>query len=115
MLQRGRGSSSGAFYAGRGIGVCDRWQSFESFLADMGPRPPGFTLERIDNEGHYEPGNCRWADRVDQANNTRRTRRIEYRGESLTLREWAARTQIPKNRLYDRLRMGWPTERILSA
>ena len=76
------------YYGGRGIKVCDRWRKFENFLADMGVRPEGMTLDRIDVNGNYEPGNCRWATRAQQGANTRANTLITWRGETLCVSEW---------------------------
>lgn len=81
-------------YGGRGIKVCDRWMDFPNFRDDMGPRPAGHSLDRINNDGNYEPGNCRWATKQEQYSNLQRTVRLTCRGETLTQSEWARRVGV---------------------
>jgi len=82
-------------YGERGIEICDRWiNSYAIFLADMGRCPKGLTLDRIDNDGDYEPGNCRWATRKEQAYNTRANVWIEVDGERMILKEWLKKLKI---------------------
>lgn len=106
-----------AIYGGRGISVCPEWNSFERFFADMGPKPgPLFTLDRIDSDGNYEPTNCRWATRKQQANNWKhRNRRVTFNGETLSLPEWAARVGITRESLRDRLDSGWTVEMAMTT
>lgn len=95
-------------YGGRGITVCERWlNSFECFLDDMGEQPTGMTIERIDNNGNYEPGNCRWATRYEQANNQRTNVILEFQGKRQTLSEWAKELGRKKSAIAARLRRGW--------
>lgn len=100
-------------YGGKGITVCERWLTFENFYADMGPRPNGLTVERKDNAANYEPENCRWASRRDQAVNRGMTRWITYNGETLCMADWARKCGISKPLLAYRLQAGWPLERAL--
>lgn len=76
------------YYGGRGISVCERWKSFENFFADVGPRPRGLTLDRIDGNANYEPGNCRWATFSEQMRNRRSTIFVSHESESLCLSDW---------------------------
>lgn len=112
---RNENAKSWGDYGGRGISVCERWTSFENFLADMGERPEGMTLDRFPNvNGNYEPGNCRWATKVQQARNTSASVFIEFNGECLTLVEWAIRSGVKQATLSWRLRNGWAPLEALS-
>ena len=104
------------YYGARGITVCDRWRdSFEAFLADMGPRPPGTSIDRIDNNGNYEPGNCRWATDREQNSNRRNCRKVSWHGVTASMREWAERTGLGYDMLRLRFRAGWDVERALTT
>ena len=103
-------------YGGRGIKVYDRWiNSFENFLEDMGERPDGMTLERVDNEKGYSPENCVWAGYKTQANNTRANRLIEVDGASKTLAERSRTTGVHSRTITDRISRGWPTKVAATA
>ena len=105
-------------YGGRGIKVCARWMVFAAFFADMGARPdPKLTLERIDNNGNYEPGNCKWATRAEQAANKRppRLKLLTLDGVTLSKAAWAKRLGIKPATIYQRLRYGWSVERTLTT
>lgn len=100
-------------YGGRGISVCAEWTLFENFLADMGEKPDGMTLERIDNDGHYEPDNCRWATPKDQARNRRSNRLLEHDGQTSVIAELAEEHGVASGTIRKRLSMGWSVERAL--
>jgi hypothetical protein len=104
-------------YGGRGITVCERWRdSFENFLADMGQPPsPAHTLDRKENNGNYEPSNCRWVVRKIQNRNKRTTRLLTYGGKTQCLVDWANELGINPSSLSSRLEDGWPIEKALTA
>ena len=103
-------------YGGRGISVCPSWiDSFETFYRDLGPRPNGATLDRIDPNGNYEPSNCRWATGPTQARNKTNNVMLELGGKKMCAAEWARDLAVPYRRLLRRVRHGWSHERALTA
>lgn len=96
-----------ALYGGRGIRFSSQWDDFTRFMEDMGECPPGATLDRIDPDGGYGPGNCRWADMKVQQNNRRNNHIVEHLGRSLTTSQWADEIGIAASTLRARLRRGW--------
>jgi hypothetical protein len=95
-------------YGGRGIAVCERWDAYANFVADMGEKPEGKTLDRIDNSKGYSPSNCRWATRAEQSRNTRRNINVCIGGTVRCLKDWQLLLDIPARavmRLADALQM----------
>lgn len=108
-------STSFKNYGGRGITVCARWRKFENFLADMGPGfRPHLTLDRKRTNGPYSPSNCRWVDRIAQANNRRDSRKYRFRGRSMTIRELSNLSGVSSWLLNSRLRYGWTLKQAIS-
>ena len=103
-----------ARYGGRGIKVCERWQKFENFLADMGQPEPGMRLERLDNDGDYSPDNCVWIDAQAQANNRVSNVTVGYDGRSRTLAEWGRFTGLGRTLEARIQRYGWSIERAIT-
>ncbi len=104
-------------YGGRGVTVCKEWiESFDKFLLDMGKRPSDkHSLDRIDNNGDYEPSNCRWATMLLQSRNKRTNRFIEFNGERRCIKEWADIIGLSTPSLSKRIANGWPLEKALTT
>jgi hypothetical protein len=115
MIQRCTNPSNARYsdYGGRGICVCSRWLSFENFISDMGLRPDGCTLDRIDNDKGYSPDNCRWATTYTQASNKRNSKRYTCNGMTLTEAEWAAVRSMKRTTIQYRIKAGWTIEQTL--
>src|SRR6185369_616312 len=104
-----------ARYGGRGITYCERWKIYKNFLADMGEKPDGYQIERIDNDGNYEPNNCKWVPRKEQQRNTSRSHFVTFKGERLPIATWAERTGIPARVIFNRLgKLHWSVEATLT-
>ncbi len=103
------------YYGERGISYDPRWEKFENFYADMGDRPAGMTIDRIDNNKGYSKENCRWATLKEQANNTSRNHKIKFQGKTQTLTQWAEEVGINRRTIGARLKLGWSVERTLTS
>ena len=101
-------------YGGRGITICKRWLEFKNFLADMGVKPDGKTLERKNNNGSYSPDNCRWATRKEQSNNMRTNIILSLNGKTKTASEWSREIGIKAHTIHCRLLRGWTVKEALS-
>jgi hypothetical protein len=117
MVQRCTNPNNAAYesYGGRGIAVCDEWRDFAAFFRDMGHRPPGMSLDRIDVNDGYHPGNCRWATKKQQQNNRRDTPPICLCGEVRSAAEWAQHIGIDTKSFLARLRRGWSEDEIVNT
>lgn len=104
-----------ADYGGRGIKICDKWLTFEGFLDDMGRRPEGMTIDRIDNELGYYKENCRWVNMEVQGNNRRTNVKLEFDGKIMTISQWAREKGLSKGALKSRIERGWTIERALTT
>jgi hypothetical protein len=109
MKQRCLNQKDNAYqsYGGRGIKVCDTWMQFEAFYQDMGDPPKGMTIDRIDNNGDYEPGNCRWATKVEQSRNKRSNVWLTVDGETKLLTDWAEISKTSRGVIRKRMKKGW--------
>lgn len=117
MLKRCQTKTCAAYpnYGGRGINVCDRWQTYENFLVDMGEAPIGASIERKDVNGHYEPSNCVWLSKERQNLNKRSTLQVTIGEETKPLSVWCEGKGLRYGLVYDLIaRLGWPPERALS-
>lgn len=101
-------------YGGRGIKVCERWKDFSNFYSDMGERPEGTSIDRINVNGDYEPSNCRWATMKEQANNKRTNHHLTFRGLTLTISQWSTKLGLKREIIKDRLMSGWSIEDALT-
>jgi hypothetical protein len=100
-------------YGRRGIKVCEKWLTLEGFIEDMGLRPEGLTLERINNDGPYELLNCKWATPAEQARNRCDNVNITFDGRTMCLEDWARTLDIPRQTIHSRIERGLPVEEVL--
>jgi hypothetical protein len=118
MMQRCYNPKHEAYpeYGGRGIEVCARWHDVANFIADVGERPDNASIDRIENDKGYEPGNWRWSNPVEQANNTRQNVMLTHNGKTQTAAQWAREIGISAAALHNRLhKLNWSVEKALTT
>jgi hypothetical protein len=103
------------YYGGRGIEVCERWEKFENFLEDMGKKPEGYSIERVDVNGNYDKLNCKWVPKSEQSQNKRNNRYLTYLGKTQNLADWVIETGLTRSCIEQRLKRGWTVEKTLST
>lgn len=108
---RNKNDSSYKHYGGRGISVCERWSDFRNFISDMGPRPDSHQIDREDNNGNYEPGNCRWTTCLTNQRNRSNNHRITANGQTKCVSECASEVGICGQAIRDRISRGWPDDK----
>ena len=101
-------------YGGRGITICEEWLKFENFYKDIGDKPKGLTLDRIDNNGNYCKENCKWSNSKEQHNNTRKNHLLTYKNKTQTIAQWARELEMNYGTLFARLKRGWDIERAFN-
>ena len=102
------------YYGGKGITVCERWSDFGNFHADMGERPRGMTIGRVDNSKGYSPDNCKWVTWTEQQNNRSSNHTITYGGVTLSVADWSRKVGLSQSTLLARIHKGWSVERSLT-
>ena len=117
MVQRCTNPKANGYrhYGGKGVCICERWRKFARFLADMGERPEGTTIDRIDVNGHYEPGNVRWATATTQMRNTSRNHPLTHEGRTMAVSAWAEARGMSASTLWNRIADGWSTADALDT
>lgn len=101
-------------YGGRGITIDAKWMDYSGFLEDMGERPDGHTLERLDNSKGYSKDNCKWASTKEQARNTRQNVNLTHNGKTMCMMDWSKELNIPYPTIQDRVRRGWSVDKVLT-
>jgi len=103
------------YYGARGIKICKRWNKFKNFYKDIGEKPKGMSIDRIDNNGNYKPSNCRWATQKEQCRNTRRNHNITFKNKTQCITAWAEEIGINRRTLQHRFNFNWSIKKAFET